>query len=178
MYFLFLSEQNYQTFSFTLSFFLHKLFFGGLGVLFPWPHHAFFCSCECVLSHFSHVWLFVILWTVAHQAPLSMRFSRQEYWSGLPCPPPGDLPYLGTEPAFPEVPALQANSLLLSHWESPFLFLLSVKMFIEHLLSTRYNPMYLEYISEKRKTFPPEFINREQTIHIINASYYKKGAAQ
>ena len=42
----------------------------------------------CVLSHFSHVWLFIS----GHQAPLSMGFSRQEYWSGLPCPPPGDLP--------------------------------------------------------------------------------------
>ena len=41
-----------------------------------------------VLSHFSHV----TSWTIAHQAPLSMGFSRQEYWSGLPCPPPGDLP--------------------------------------------------------------------------------------
>ena len=38
-------------------------------------------------------------WTVAHQAPLFMGFSRQEYWSGLPCPPPGDLPNPGTEPA-------------------------------------------------------------------------------
>ena len=40
----------------------------------------------------SYVWLFASSWTVAHQAPLSMGFSRQEYWSGLPCPPPGDLP--------------------------------------------------------------------------------------
>ena len=45
----------------------------------------------CVLSHFSHVWLFAILWTVAHRAPLPMEFLRQEYLSGLPCPPPGDL---------------------------------------------------------------------------------------
>ena len=45
----------------------------------------------CVLSHFSCVQLFVTLWTAAHQSPLSMRFSRQEYWSGLPCPPSGDL---------------------------------------------------------------------------------------
>ena len=43
------------------------------------------------LSHFSHVWLFVITGTVAHQAPLPMGFSRQECWGGLPCPPPGDL---------------------------------------------------------------------------------------
>ena len=45
----------------------------------------------CVLRHFSHVQLFVTLWTVAHQASLSMEFSRQEYWSGLPFPSPGDL---------------------------------------------------------------------------------------
>ena len=45
-----------------------------------------------MLSHFSRFQLFVTLWAVAHQAPLSMGFSRQEYWSELPCPPPGDLP--------------------------------------------------------------------------------------
>ena len=49
----------------------------------------------CMLSHFSHVQFFATLWAVAHQAPLSMGFSRQEYWSGLPCPPPGDLSNLG-----------------------------------------------------------------------------------
>ena len=43
----------------------------------------------CMLSHFNHVRCFVTLWMVACQASLSMRFSRQEYWSGLPCPPPG-----------------------------------------------------------------------------------------
>ena len=43
----------------------------------------------CVLSQFSHVQLFATLWTIAHQIPLSMGFSKQEYWSGLPCPPPG-----------------------------------------------------------------------------------------
>ena len=47
-------------------------------------------------------------WTVALQAPLSMRFSRQEYWSGLPCPPSGNLPNSGTEPVSP---AFQADSL-------------------------------------------------------------------
>ena len=49
----------------------------------------------CVLRRFIHVRLFDTLWTVAHQAPMSMKFSRQEYWSGLPCPPPGDLPESG-----------------------------------------------------------------------------------
>ena len=52
---------------------------------------------------------------VAHQAPLSMGFYRLEYWSGLSCPPPGDLPNPGTEPAFPLLSALQADSLPLSH---------------------------------------------------------------
>ena len=54
----------------------------------------------CMLSHFTHVQLFVTLWTVALQAPLSMGFSRQEYWSGLPCPPPGDLSHPGIKPTF------------------------------------------------------------------------------
>ena len=45
----------------------------------------------CMLSHFSCVRLFVTLWTVAHRAPLSMGFSMQEYWSGLPMPSPGNL---------------------------------------------------------------------------------------
>ena len=53
--------------------------------------------CVCALSHFSPVRLFATLWTVAHQAPLSMGFSSQEYWSGLPCPPPGDPPNSGIE---------------------------------------------------------------------------------
>ena len=46
----------------------------------------------CMLSRFSHIWLIAILWTIARQAPLSIGFSRQEYWSGLPWPPPRDLP--------------------------------------------------------------------------------------
>ena len=55
-------------------------------------------------------------WTVAHRAPLSMGFSRQEYWRGLPFPPPGDLPDPGIKPVSP---ALQANSSLLSPRGSP-----------------------------------------------------------
>ena len=70
-------------------------------------------TCACVLNHFSHVQLFVTLCTVAQETPLSMGSSRQEYWSGLPCPPPGDLPDPGIKFA------LEAGSLLLSHWGSP-----------------------------------------------------------
>ena len=50
------------------------------------------CMCCAILSCYSRVRLFVTVWTVAHQAPLSMGFSRQEYWSGLPRPPPGTFP--------------------------------------------------------------------------------------
>ena len=53
-----------------------------------------------------HIWLLAALWTVAHQAPLSMGFSRQEYWSGLPFPPPGDFPDPGIEPQSLTSPAL------------------------------------------------------------------------
>ena len=52
-----------------------------------------------MLSRLGRVQLSVTPWTLARQAPLSMRFSRQECWSGLPCPPPGDLPHPGIEPA-------------------------------------------------------------------------------
>ena len=54
----------------------------------------------------SHVQLFETPWTVAHQASLPMGFSRQDYWSGLPCSPLGDPPDSGIEPMFPMSPAL------------------------------------------------------------------------
>ena len=72
-----------------------------------------------VLTRFSHVWLFVTLWTVDHQAPLSMRFSRQKYWSGWPCPPPRDLPNPGIEPTSPTSPALAGGFFTTSTtWET------------------------------------------------------------
>ena len=72
-----------------------------------------------MLSHLSHVQLFVTLWIVAHQAPLSMGFSRQEYWSGLLCPPPGDLPNLGVKPVSPASPALAGRFFTTSAtWEA------------------------------------------------------------
>ena len=53
------------------------------------------------MKSLSHVQLFATLWTIAHQALLSMGFSRQDYWSGLPFPSPGDLPDPGIEPRSP-----------------------------------------------------------------------------
>ena len=59
------------------------------------------------------------LWTIVRQAPLSMGFSRQELWSGLPRPPPGDLPNTGIKSISPASPALQVHFLLLSYWGNP-----------------------------------------------------------
>ena len=72
-----------------------------------------------VLSHFSRVQLFVTPWTVARQAPLSMGFPRQEYWSGLLFPPPGDLPDPGIEPSSLMSPALAGRFFTTSAtWEA------------------------------------------------------------
>ena len=64
------------------------------------------CVCACMLSHFSHVQLFCNPMDYSPQAPLFMEFSRQEYWSGLPCPPPRDRPDPGIKPISLMSPAL------------------------------------------------------------------------
>ena len=87
-------------------------------------------SCACVLSRFSPVQL-CAHWTVAHQAPVSMGLSRQEYWSGLLCPPPGDLPNSGIEPVSLTSPALAGGFFPTSH----------------HLGSPFYNLACLEFTS-------------------------------
>ena len=72
-----------------------------------------------VVDMLSCVQLSSTLWTVACQAPLSMEFSRQEYWSGLPFPPPGDLPEAEIKPVSPLAPALQMDFFYpQSHWGS------------------------------------------------------------
>ena len=76
----------------------------------------------CVLSNFSHVRLCVTRWTVAHQAPLSMGFPRQEYWNGLLCPPLGDLPDPGIEPMSLASSALAGGLFITSTtWEAYFI---------------------------------------------------------
>ena len=67
-----------------------------------------------VLNHFSCVWLFATLWTIARQAPLSIGFSRQEYWSGLPCSPLGHLPNPGIKPTVAYVSCIGRQ--VLYHW--------------------------------------------------------------
>ena len=87
--------------------------------IFDWVFFIFSSSLlKCsimVMKSLRHVRLFVTPWTVAHQAPPSMEFSRQEYWSGLPFPSPGDLPNPGIEP---RSPTLQADALPSEPWGS------------------------------------------------------------
>ena len=73
----------------------------------------------CMLNHFGHVQLFATWWTIAQQAPLSMGSSRQEYWGGLPFPPPGDLPNPRIKPTIPGSPALAGGFFTTSAtWEA------------------------------------------------------------
>ena len=85
-------------------------------LLFCWPQTLFCCLYfgffECVCTQLLiHVWLFAILWTVAFQAPFVPGILQAEYWRGLPCPSPGDLPDSGIEHIPPASPALQGDSL-------------------------------------------------------------------
>ena len=76
-----------------------------------------------MLSLFSHVQLFATLWMVANQAPLSTGFSWQEYWSGLPCSPPGDLPDPGIKPESLKSPVLASRLFTTSAtWEAPYIY--------------------------------------------------------
>ena len=76
-------------------------------VIQPTKEGMLICKMQvCMLSHFSHVLLFATPWTLVCQAPLSMGFSRQEYWCGLPCPLPGNLPDPGIKPEYPTSLAL------------------------------------------------------------------------
>ena len=86
-----------------------------------------FISVKC--QSLSHVQLFETPWTVAYQAPLSVEFSRQEYWSGLPFPSPGDLPHPGIKPGSP---TLQANSLLTEPAGKPLFWGRKVQIPVAH----------------------------------------------
>ena len=89
--------------------------------------YVYVCVCICLLSLFSRVWLFVTLWnlwTAACLAPLSMGFSRQEYWGGLPYPPPGDLPNPRIKATFLTSPALAGRFFTTSAtWEAIYIYI-------------------------------------------------------
>ena len=102
-------------------------------------------------SHFSRVQLCVALWTVAHQAPLSAEYSGQEYWSGLTCPPPGDLLNSGIEPGSS---ALRSDSLPLSHREA---FPCCYRISNTHPAVTETS--LLASITSTPKVLPPELLS-------------------
>ena len=82
------------------------------------------CVCVCMQSCFSHVWLFATLWTVARQASLSLGFSRQEYWSGLSCPPPENLPNPGVDHVSFVSPAVAGRFFTTNAtWEAPYTYI-------------------------------------------------------
>jgi len=87
--------------------------------------YEMWCTYACVLSR---VLLFSTPWTVACQAPLSIGFSRQEYWSGLPFPPPADLPDQGIKPMSPVSPALAVGSLPLAQPGKPWCIYIYVQI--------------------------------------------------
>ena len=83
-------------------------------------YHMILLICACVQSRFNHVQLFVTPWTIAFQSPLSVGILQAEYWTGLPFLPPGGLPDSGIKSVSPVAPGLQADSLPLSLWGSPW----------------------------------------------------------
>ena len=94
-----------------------------LDVLFskvPYLHKECYLNLHlCVQSHFNSIGLFATLWIRAHQSLLSIGFSKQEYWNGLPCPAPGNLPDPGIKPTSVTSPALADGFLITSTtWEA------------------------------------------------------------
>ena len=92
-------------------------------------------------------------WTVALQVPLSMRFSQQEYWRGLPFPSPGDLPDTGIKYMSPVSPALQEDSLPLSHPGSPYYYIMAksqhslyIPIVINNFILVSFLPRYLKSV--------------------------------
>ena len=117
------------------------------------PMHA------CVLSRFSRVYLCATLWTAARQAPLSVGFSRQEHWSGLPFPSPGDLPDPGIQTASPVSPALAGRVFTISAtWEAPSGQCAIVKFRLCHLpmsLSVAPGDLEKSVANAPESPFPP-----------------------
>ena len=145
-------------------------------------HHCMKWRSE--VKSLSRVRLFATPWTVAYQAPPSIGFSRQEYWSGLPFPSPGDLPDPGIEP---RSPTLQADALTTVAWRSlnsehKWYFLQSIAIYLffysKHLIHCFmmimfYNPFFFELLSElmnpsyllhESESFVPECRNRKRVL--------------
>ena len=126
------------------------LSFGMIGA----RQYIIYTMLACLLSHFSHVWLFAIPWIVACQTPRSMGSSRQEYWSVLPLPSPGDFPDLGTESMSPASPALQVGSLLTEPSRSLVFIpwqILKLKRYSRRLLCIKFTYCPLDLILKRHK---------------------------
>ena len=89
----------------------------------PLIYFLFISTCMCMLSCFSHVWLFATIWTVACQAPLSMGFSRQEYWNRLPCHLSGIFLTQGLIPHFMSPKSAEGFFITSVTWEALLLFI-------------------------------------------------------
>ena len=120
----------------------------------------------CMLSCFNLVWLFATLWAIAHQAPVSMRFSRQEYWSGLLFPPLGNRPYSGIEPESPMSPALAGWSFTTSTyiWQKYLYICLYIYMYIYKTKSIRRQQAIL-FLKNEQKTWTNFQTNSGQRRH-------------
>ena len=94
------------------------------------------------MKSLSHVWLFETPWTVAHQAPPSMELSRQEYWSGLPFPSPGDLPDPGSQGSDPGLPHCRQTLYHLSHQGIPIGIISRVTIYSLDLLLSQFGTVY------------------------------------
>ena len=121
----------------------------------------------CMLSHFSCVRLFRTLWTVAHQAPLPMGFSKQAYRNGLSSPPPGDLSDSG----------IKCNSLYLLHWQADSLLLVppgkpqtTSLTLSPKCINTVYKQQFLGF---KNETFSSKYLHVGRLILLLAKSLIK-----
>ena len=115
----------------------------------------------CVLSC---IWLFVTPWTVASQTPLSMEVSRQEYWSGLPFPSPGNLPDPGIKPASPASPALAGGFFTTAPPGKPLTY-------TEIVLSTI---LWSWYLVKSGLRSPKSIISQLHSLHLFPYSFIQQ----
>ena len=130
----------------------------------------------CVLSYFSHVWLSVILWTAVCQALLSTGFSRREYWTGLPCPPPGDLPDPGIELMSPAQAGGFLGSLPLAPSGKPIIWWLSDKQFACQCRRCEFDPWVWNIPWRRKCQTTPAFMPGKFHGQRSLASYSPRGA--
>ena len=123
-------------------------------------------KAACLISLFSLVRLFATAWTLAHQTPLSMGLSRQESWSGLPCPPPRDLSSPGVEPMTSVSPALTGRFSTAEPWGKPL-----VKVAAAAAKSLQSGPTRCDPIDGSSPGFPVPEILQARTLEWVAISF-------